>query len=504
MKHALYALLAALSLIAQPLLASADKPLVIVAGQTRQLPSGDTLQVNASASGGASINIPHGSAPSAPVNGDVWTTTAGIYVRVNGSTIGPLTTVSGGGGLLASNNLSDVNSAGTSRSNLGLAIGSNVQAYDADLTTYAGITPSANVQSLLGAADYAAIRSQLSLGTFATQNYATPPAIGGTTPAAGSFTTLSATSTLTTAVTGSTQCLHVDSSGVVSGTGSDCGSGGSLTDGDKGDITVSSSGSAWAIDSAAVSLSKIANASASSKLLGSGSSGSGASYSEITLGSGLSMTSTTLSVPGIYEPRPTSIPDLSAFTTWRNQGSATITADSYGVYFVGDNDSELHIYEQAMPATPFSYYARVRHQTYSTTAATTQLFNQVGFAVIDSTNGRVLTFEIGWERISGDENNDYYYQIERFSSVTVQNASVSVWRMVVPPNWIRVDVTSTGVTLFGSVDGRRWASLGSELFATYLTASGGGSADKFGIYQRSGSNATTSYFLFDVLQTTAP
>jgi hypothetical protein len=33
-------------------------------------------------------------------------------------------------------------------------------------------------------------------GTFATQNYATPPAIGGTTPAAGSFTTLSASSTV--------------------------------------------------------------------------------------------------------------------------------------------------------------------------------------------------------------------------------------------------------------------------------------------------------------------
>lgn len=63
-------------------------------------------------------------------------------------------------------------------------------------------------------------------GTFATQNYASPPPIGGTTPAAGAFTTLSASSTLTTAVTGSTQCLHVNSSGVVSGTGSDCGGGG--------------------------------------------------------------------------------------------------------------------------------------------------------------------------------------------------------------------------------------------------------------------------------------
>lgn len=37
------------------------------------------------------------------------------------------------------------------------------QAYDADLTIYAGITPSANIQSLLGAANYAAMRTLLDL-----------------------------------------------------------------------------------------------------------------------------------------------------------------------------------------------------------------------------------------------------------------------------------------------------------------------------------------------------
>lgn len=39
-----------------------------------------------------SINIPHGTAPTAPNNGDLWTTTAGMYVRVNGATVGPLGT----------------------------------------------------------------------------------------------------------------------------------------------------------------------------------------------------------------------------------------------------------------------------------------------------------------------------------------------------------------------------------------------------------------------------
>ncbi|WP_048710785.1 tail fiber domain-containing protein [Microvirga massiliensis] len=34
----------------------------------------------------ASINLPHGTAPTSPANGDVWTTTGGIFARVNGTT----------------------------------------------------------------------------------------------------------------------------------------------------------------------------------------------------------------------------------------------------------------------------------------------------------------------------------------------------------------------------------------------------------------------------------
>ena len=45
-------------------------------------------------------------------------------------------TLPAAGALLAANNLSDVASASTSRTNLGVAIGSNVQAYDANLTSF--------------------------------------------------------------------------------------------------------------------------------------------------------------------------------------------------------------------------------------------------------------------------------------------------------------------------------------------------------------------------------
>lgn len=33
-----------------------------------------------------SLNVPHGTAPSSPTNGDIWTTSTGIYARINGTT----------------------------------------------------------------------------------------------------------------------------------------------------------------------------------------------------------------------------------------------------------------------------------------------------------------------------------------------------------------------------------------------------------------------------------
>jgi len=48
------------------------------------------LITEAAGLGGARFNLPHGTTPTSYSDGDMWTTTAGLYVRINGATVGPL------------------------------------------------------------------------------------------------------------------------------------------------------------------------------------------------------------------------------------------------------------------------------------------------------------------------------------------------------------------------------------------------------------------------------
>ena len=79
----------------------------------------------------------------------------------------------GGGDLLAANNLNDVASASTSRTNLGLAIGTNVQAFDTELLEIAGLA-NTNNNFMVGTGTVwaletpSAARTSLGLGSLAT------------------------------------------------------------------------------------------------------------------------------------------------------------------------------------------------------------------------------------------------------------------------------------------------------------------------------------------------
>lgn len=132
----------------------------------------------ASASG-AGVNIGQAStAPTTPVNGDLWTTPSGVFAQISGSTL-----QLGGSAFGVS---SWTSPGGTVQTGA-------VTMQKADVTNALAYTPLNPASNLSDVANVATARTSLGLGTFATANAATPPAIGSTTPNSGAFTTLSAT-----------------------------------------------------------------------------------------------------------------------------------------------------------------------------------------------------------------------------------------------------------------------------------------------------------------------
>lgn len=85
----------------------------------------------------------------------------------------------------------------------------------------------------------------INASTLGGATFASPGTIGGTTPGAASFTNLTIANSgnlLLGYITGSTKCLHVDTSGNVTGTSSDCSSGsGTVSSGASGDLAYYSS-----------------------------------------------------------------------------------------------------------------------------------------------------------------------------------------------------------------------------------------------------------------------
>ncbi len=118
-----------------------------------------------------------------------------------------------------------------------------------------------------------------------------------------------------------------------------------------GDVTATGPGSVAAtiannavttakIATTAVTLARLANAAANDKVLGSGNSGSGASYAEITLGSGLAMTGTTLSATG-SGGTVTHTGTLTSGKTIIGNGTADIAVSSLTANLVASSSGTL-------------------------------------------------------------------------------------------------------------------------------------------------------------------
>ncbi len=143
----------------------------------------------ASTSAGAPLNIPQGAAPTAPANGDCWTTSAGLYCQINGATQGPFS--AGGGSVSTTRPLASLGVDRTSPS--------SPAAPRSPTATSRATAPTSSGSR----GDHPCTKTNgTAFGTFATAGAVRrAPAIEGTTPAAGSFTTLGATGLITPSTT---------------------------------------------------------------------------------------------------------------------------------------------------------------------------------------------------------------------------------------------------------------------------------------------------------------
>lgn len=149
------------------------------AGHFTTLSATGLVSTAASAAGGSGVNLPEGAAPTSPNNGDLWTTSGGLYVQIAGATVGPLGPTGSGP--------SSANPSGT----IGLSVqnGAATTFMRSDAAPPLGVTisPTWTGNHLFNGSFG---------GTGVTTYLASPAAIGGSAPNGGAFTTLSASSTV--------------------------------------------------------------------------------------------------------------------------------------------------------------------------------------------------------------------------------------------------------------------------------------------------------------------
>ena len=302
-----------------------------------------------SATGQFTSTLATGTAPFA-----VTSTTAVANLSIGG-TAATATNVAGGGtgGVeyqSAANTSTFLASPTTSGHIFALAwepIGSALAPVALDLATYLGSPANIGGTSAASGAFTTLSASSTVSGTGFSTYLASPPAIGGSAAAAGAFTTLSGSSTITfSGISGSTQCLHVNSSGVVTGTSADCGAVASLSGdgtiitnsastgavtltiaGTSGGVPCFSSGSAWKSSAALTSTDLMVGGGAGNcPTVGNGDF----TYATHTLASGAS---------GILDLH--SATGTAAFKVPSNSSN---TATAAGVIDFDTSNTNFHIY----------------------------------------------------------------------------------------------------------------------------------------------------------------
>lgn len=201
-----------------------------------------------------------------------------------------------------------------------------------------------------------------------------------------------------------------------------------------------------------------------------------------------------------YEGGPPGTVPTVASLTWINQGTSTASDGTGALIIKPQVNNGRSSLVKAVPSAPFDVYCRVNLQSLSTAALTVAIDTSAGIVLRDSADSEIITFEAGWTRISGDEQNVYTAVVNRwtsdgvtYSATPIARNSGQMWR------WLRVNVTSTTITFYVSMDGRNWHSIGTETISTFIDA-----VSQYGMCAAGDTNSTETMAMFSYFSTTAP
>jgi hypothetical protein len=179
--------------------------------------NGKISTIPSEATNGAGFNVPHGAAPTTPVNGDIWTTTSGLFMRQNGTTqqyvdLAGTQTINGTKTFSASSlTLGSSTGTGTIAIGSGATISASTKTVNVGTGGVVGSTTLTTIGPVLGASTTSiggtTAASTLNLATGATLTATTKAVNIGTAGVAGSTTNIaigSTTGTSTTTLQGTT------------------------------------------------------------------------------------------------------------------------------------------------------------------------------------------------------------------------------------------------------------------------------------------------------------
>lgn len=200
-----------------------------------------------------------------------------------------------------------------------------------------------------------------------------------------------------------------------------------------------------------------------------------------------------------YEAGPITPPTTADLATWVNQGTSSVADVTGGMALTIQADGSVHGREKAAPAAPFDIYCRVEPIFLCDAAITTGLDSNVGILLRDNSDGELLLCGVRPERDTGG-NIAWGVIIQRWTNATTFSASPVVFRASFIPLWVRVNVTSTTVTMYVSPNGKYWVQVPTtESIATFVDT-----VDRIGVGGAVDADNDTSVALYTYFSTTAP